>query len=139
MSANWFQKLVLGAAGLTALGIGLFILVAPRVFYATYGVELGDDASLMSELRAPAANLVALGAFVFAGAVRSQLARLSASLGSTIFLAYAFGRVVSLVLDGAPHEGLIEALIIEAAIGALCLLALRSSPVAAARSSAMAA
>jgi transposase InsO family protein len=42
---------------LTALTIGAFILFAPHAFYGSYGITLGEDASLLSELRAPGAGL----------------------------------------------------------------------------------
>lgn len=119
-----FQKLTLGAAGLTALCVGLAITFAPHSFYASYGVALSGDPTLLSELRAPGANLMMLGAVIFAGAVRPRMARLSAALGAAVFLAFAFGRMVSLALDGAPDSGIVAALILEIALGALCGLSL---------------
>ncbi|MEJ2229302.1 MAG: DUF4345 domain-containing protein [Alphaproteobacteria bacterium] len=125
MSTNWYQKLVLGVAGLIASGIGVAIMAMPHAFYASNGISLGTDVNLINELRAPGANLVALGAIVFAGSIRPQMARLSAFLGATIFLAYAFGRLVSLALDGVPTDSLLAATAIEIVVGGLCLLAFR--------------
>ncbi|MEJ2125152.1 MAG: DUF4345 domain-containing protein [Alphaproteobacteria bacterium] len=106
MSTNWYQKLVLGVAGLIASGIGVAIMAMPHAFYASNGISLGTDVNLINELRAPGANLVALGAIVF-------------------FLAYAFGRLVSLALDGVPTDSLLAATAIEIVVGGLCLLAFR--------------
>lgn len=119
-----FQKLTLGAAGLTAFGIGVAILLTPHGFYAGYGIELSRDPNLLSELRAPGANLTMLGALIFAGAVRSRMAHASAALGAAVFLAFAFGRLVGIVLDGAPQGGVFAALIVEVVVGGLCLLTL---------------
>ncbi|MGR3564284.1 MAG: DUF4345 domain-containing protein [Heliomarina sp.] len=119
-----FQKLTLGVAGLTALGIGLAITLAPRVFYAGYGIELGADARLLSELRAPGASLASLGVVIFAGALRPGMARVSAALGAIVFLAFATGRIVSMAVDGWPGGSIMAALVIEVAIGLLCLLAM---------------
>lgn len=121
MSTTWIEKLVLGASGLVAGGIGLAILADPVSFYAGYGIEIGADPSLRNELRAPGANLAALGAVILIGALRASWTRLSALIGGTVFLAYAFGRGVSMALDGSPASGLIEAAVIEVAIGGLCL------------------
>ena len=121
MSTNWFQKLTLGIAGLAALGIGLAIVTAPASFYATYGIALGSDPNLLSELRAPGANLAALGALILAGAFRQGMQRLATFLGATVFLAHAFGRIVSMVLDGMPSSGLVQAALIELLIGGLCV------------------
>lgn len=121
------QKLALGAAGATAIAIGLAITLAPAAFYASNGVALGADPSLLSELRAPGASLAAIGALIFAGAVRPSLTRRAALLGAVVFLAYAAGRIVSMLLDGLPSEPLLWATAVELAIGGLCLSALRGS------------
>ena len=123
MTTNRLQKLMLGIAGTAAVGIGGMIVAVPRTFYATYGIDLGADPSLVNELRAPGANLAALGLIVFAGIFRPRLAPLSAMLAVTVFLAYAFGRMVSIIVDGMPAPGLVEAVFIELAIGGLCLAA----------------
>ncbi|MBO6508092.1 MAG: DUF4345 family protein [Roseibium sp.] len=49
------------------------------------------------------------------------MTRLSAGLGATVFLAYGFGRMISMIFDGAPHDGLVTALAIELVVGSLCL------------------
>ncbi len=125
MFLTLFQKLTLGAAGLTALGIGLAITLAPHGLYAGYGIDLGTDPTRLSELRAPGANLAALGALILVGALRPGMARLSATLGAVVFLAFAFGRMASIVLDGWPGEGILAAFAIELVIGLLCLSASR--------------
>lgn len=122
---NLFQKLTLGTAGLLALGIGIAITFWPHGFYAGYGIELGSNPNFLSELRAPGANLAVLGAIIFAGALNRRMARLSAALGSTVFLAFAFGRGVSMVLDGIPEGGIVAALLVELVVGMLCLANLR--------------
>ena len=123
MTTSRIQKLLLGIAGAAAAGVGAMILTAPYTFYANYGINLGTDPSLVNELRAPDASLVALGMIILAGIFRPRLAPLSAILAVTVFLAYAFGRVVSIVVDGMPAPGLVDAVFIELAIGGLCLAA----------------
>jgi hypothetical protein len=51
------------------------------------------------------------------------MACFSAFLGATIFLAYAFGRLLSFVLDGMPDSSLLVAGAFEIVIGGLCLIA----------------
>ena len=121
MTTTWFQKITLGITGLAALGIGLAIVTAPASFHATYGIIIGSDPNLMSELRAPGANLAALGMIILAGAFHQGMQHISAFLGATVFLAYAFGRIVSMILDGMPSSGLVHAALIELVIGALCV------------------
>lgn len=117
-------KITLGGAGLTALGIGLAITFVPLGFYAGYGIVLGTDPALLSELRAPGASLAAFGAAILAGAVRPEFARVSAALGALVFLAFAFGRMVGIALDGWPGESILAALAVELVFGGLCLFLL---------------
>lgn len=115
-----FTRLTLGVAGLLALGIGTAIAFLPDAFYASYGIVFPVSADLYSELRAPGANLTVLGTLIFMGVLKSGWTRFSAALGTTVFLAYAAGRIVSIVLDGMPSEPIFLALVIELAIGGLC-------------------
>lgn len=121
---NWPQKLIIGAAGVVAFGIGAAILVQPSSFYAAYGITVGTNPDLLSELRAPGANLLALGAIMLAGLFRRELTRMSMILGTTVFLAYAFGRTVSLIADGMPSTGILQAAGIELVFGGMCALLL---------------
>ena len=117
------QKIALSIAGITALGIGTFILFAPYAFYASYGIVLGPDPSLLSELRAPGAGLAAFGAIMLAGIVRPALRQAAVMAALTVFLAFPAGRVLGLVIDGMPSNGVLGALVLELVIAALCLFA----------------
>ncbi|MCE8554290.1 DUF4345 domain-containing protein [Ruegeria pomeroyi] len=121
------QKIALGVAGITSLGIGAFILVAPHAFYAGYGIVLGQEPSLLSELRAPGAALAAFGAVMLAGIVRPALRQAAVIAALTVFLAFPAGRVLGLVVDGVPSGGILGALGLELAIAGFCLLAFRRS------------
>ncbi|WP_421856456.1 DUF4345 domain-containing protein [Oricola sp.] len=126
MALSLFQKIALAIAGVTALLIGCFILTAPQAFYASYGIALPTDPSLLSELRAPGAGLAALGAIMLAGLVRAAWSEISLVAALTVFLGFPAGRLVSLAVDGMPSGSVLGALAIEIAIAALCLLAFRS-------------
>ncbi|SNT27236.1 DUF4345 domain-containing protein [Tropicimonas sediminicola] len=125
MTLTRLEKAALGISGVTALAIGGCILAAPHVFYASYGIALGSDASLLSELRAPAAGLAAFGALMLAGIVRGTLSRVSMIVALTVFLAFPAGRLFGIVADGMPSGGILGALVVELAIAALCLVAFR--------------
>lgn len=133
MTRTFLQHTALGVAGVTSIGIGAFILAAPQAFYASYGIALGPDASLLSELRAPAAGLAAFGAVMLAGIVRPALRQAAIVAALTVFLAFPAGRLVGLAADGTPSPGILAALGLELAIAALCLLAFRRRPDAGAR------
>jgi hypothetical protein len=97
----------------------------PHVFYAGYGITIGNDPNLLSELRAPGAGLVAFGSLIMLGVWRSALAQLAMTATLVVFLAFPAGRVIGIALDGLPSTGIIWALILEIAIAVLCLFAFR--------------
>ncbi|MEM9780713.1 MAG: DUF4345 domain-containing protein [Pseudomonadota bacterium] len=117
------EKTALGISGATAFGIGAFILAAPHAFYASYGITLGDNASLLSELRAPGAGLAVCGALMLAGLWRAAMVPVSIAMALTVFLAFPAGRLVGLVVDGVPAGGILGALILELVVAALCIFA----------------
>ena len=123
MHLSLFQKLTFGAAGATALGIGGVILIAPDPFYQGYAISLGDNPSLLSELRAPAAGLVVLGGTMLAGLVRRGWSQLAFAAALIVFIAWPLGRIVGIVADGLPSDGILGALGLELLIGALLVLA----------------
>ncbi|GGE57735.1 DUF4345 domain-containing protein [Actibacterium pelagium] len=129
MTLTRFQKISLGLAGITALAIGLFILIAPQAFYDSYGIAVGSDPSMLSELRAPGAGIATLGAIMLAGLFRPAMAQLSFVAALTVYLAFPVGRLVSLVVDGMPSGSVLGALVIEVVIAGLCLAALRQNKI----------
>jgi hypothetical protein len=132
MTLNRMQKVALGLSGATSLGIGAFILAAPHAFYASYGIALGPDPSLLSELRAPGAGLAASGAIILAGIFRQALAQVAVAVALVVFLAFPAGRLVGIAVDGLPSPGILAALALELAIAAFCLFAFRPGARAAA-------
>ncbi|NDR56807.1 DUF4345 domain-containing protein [Aliiruegeria sabulilitoris] len=125
MTTTRFEKIALGIAGVTALGIGAFILAAPQAFYASYGITLDNNVNLLSELRAPASGLAAFGLLMLAGIVREKLSQVSIVAALTVFLAFPAGRLVRFIVDGMPSGNILGALVVELAIAGLCLVAFR--------------
>lgn len=125
MQLTRFQKIALGISGVTALAIGTVITLAPHTFYASYGIELGQDPNLVNELRAPGAGLAVFGALILAGIVRTAMAPISLAVALTVFLAFPAGRIVGIVLDGMPSGSVIGALAFEIIIAGLMLAAFK--------------
>ncbi|WP_375750613.1 DUF4345 domain-containing protein [Vibrio sp. HN007] len=118
-----FQKIILGLSGFIAFIIGSSIALTPLAFYAGYGITLDSDPNLLSELRAPGANLAALGAVIVSGLFIKSLEKSAIAIALVIFLAFPIGRVVGIVADGVPSESVLLALAIEIVMGALLLTA----------------
>ena len=125
MQPTLFEKIALGLSGLTALTIGASILFAPHAFYASYGITLSEDASLLSELRAPGAGLAGFGLLMLLGIWRHAVLPVGMAVALTVFIAFPAGRLVGLALDGMPSGNVIGALVAELIIAALCLVAFR--------------
>jgi len=117
-------KSILIISGLIASGIGVAILFAPVAFYATYGIELGGDVSLLNEIRAPGAALLAIGILIISGAFVDKLAFTALVVSTLLYLSYGLSRVMSIAIDGMPAEGLVQAAVLEIVTGLVCVFAL---------------
>ncbi|MBK1634795.1 DUF4345 domain-containing protein [Rhodovulum adriaticum] len=125
MRPTLLEKIALGLSGLTALTIGACILLMPHTFYAGYGITLGANADLLSELRAPGAGLVGFGLLMLFGVWRHAILPIGMAAALTVFISFPVGRLVGLAVDGMPSASVIGALVVELLIAALCLVAFR--------------
>ena len=117
-------KIILIISGLIASGIGAAILFAPVAFYATYGIEIGTNVSLLNEIRALGGALLAIGILIMSGAFVDKLALTAAVVSTLLYLSYGLSRVMSIVIDGMPVEGLVQVAVLEIVIGLACIFAL---------------
>ena len=113
--------MLLVVAGAVAVVVGAALLVAPVAFSDSYGMVLGTDASTLSERRAPGAALLVTGGLLVAGAFVQRLRFAAMLVGALVFLSYGAARVLSLVVDGPPSDGLLVAGAVELALGAALL------------------
>ena len=116
-------KTILIITGLMASIIGAAILFAPVAFYATYGIEIGDNSSLLNEIRAPGAALLASGILIMSGAFIEKLTFSAIVVSTLLYLSYGLSRLMSMVIDGIPVEGLVHAAVLEIVTGLACIFA----------------
>jgi hypothetical protein len=128
MQLTRFQLITLGLSGLVALAIGLMITFLPQTFYASYGIGLAPDPNLLSELRAPGAGLATLGALMLAALFRPALTPIAVTAAFVVYLAFPAGRLISLVADGTPSNGILGALGFEILIACALLYAFARAP-----------
>lgn len=124
MQNSKLLKTVLVIAGLVAIWIGGSILSDPVGFESAYGIELGNDINLRSEIRAPGAALLAGGLLMASGAFIPKLAFTATLMATLWYLAYGGSRLLSIALDGMPTSGLVQATVAELVIGLLAGFAL---------------
>jgi len=124
MNLSLTAKIVLLLSGSIMTGIGLAVLILPAPFYATNGIALGANPSLLNEVRASGGALAGAGGLVLAGLFVSGLARLSMVIAAVLYGMYGISRLFSMAIDGMPADGLTGAAILELLISALCLFVL---------------
>lgn len=115
---------ILLVSGLIGVAVGAALLLAPRAFQASSGIELGDDVSLLSEVRAPGGALLATGGLVIAGAFVRSLRFTATVVATVLYLSYALARLLSMAVDGLPSSVLVQAAALELVMGVACLFAL---------------
>ncbi|HKJ50467.1 MAG TPA: DUF4345 domain-containing protein [Gammaproteobacteria bacterium] len=126
------RALVLLIAGALLVLVAVAILVSPGEFYAANNIQPGSNTSLLNELKAPAGFLLVAGLFMMAAIFVAGLTDAALALAAMIYLSYAGSRFASMLLDGAPAEGLVQAAVLEAVVGLACLamVALRRPKIA---------
>jgi len=117
-------KTILIISGLIASGIGVAILFYPVAFYATYGIDIGGNVSLLNEIRAPGGALLASGILIISGAFVDKLAFTATVVSTLLYLSYGLSRMMSIAIDGMPVEGLVQAAALEIVTGLACIFAL---------------
>ena len=132
---NRFTRTFLFISGLLLLGIGGAILVVPHAFHAGNGIVLGNDPSLLSEIRAPGGMLAASAVIIMIGAFRRPLRSLAMVLTVLVYGSFGLARLLGLGLDGVPSGGLLVSTAIELVVAVVGLLLLCRPGAASARSS----
>lgn len=99
-------------------------MFVPHFFYAANGIALGEDPSLLSEVRASGGLLAGSGLLILLGAVRVSLRGLATTLVVLVYGSFGLSRLLGLTLDGLPSSGVIGAIAIELVVAAIGLVVL---------------
>ena len=124
MKKSKILKSIIFISGLIGVYVGIEILFMPVSFYATSGIHLGENVSLLNEMRAPGGALLASGLLIILGGFWERLAFTSIVLATLLYLSYGLSRMYSMVIDGAPAEILVYVAIAEILVGSVCAIAL---------------
>jgi hypothetical protein len=116
-------KVILIVLALTLVIFGGWRLVYPIGFYTFSGLELSDDAGVLSEVRGAGAIIMVSGLLVGLGAFRHAWSRTSVVLAAVVFLSLGLGRLIGIALDGFPGAEVIQGMAIELVFGVLALFA----------------
>lgn len=110
---NSIATIYLTLAGLLLLAIGGAILLAPHSFHASNGIELSNNPTLLSEIRAPGGMLAAAAMLALFSVFRLSLRAFTTPLLVLVYGSFGLARLVSIVQDGMPVGSIVGAAVLE--------------------------
>jgi Domain of unknown function (DUF4345) len=81
------------------------------------GIKIENEVNTLSEVRGMSALMMFGGLIVLLGTIIPELTITSFVVAILIFLGYAIGRLLSIVLDGKPNKLIIQGLVSELVLG----------------------
>jgi peptidoglycan/LPS O-acetylase OafA/YrhL len=124
VARNRYVRATLAIAGGVAVAIGAAITLVTRSFI---DIDGDPSADLLSETRAPAGAILAIGVFMLVAAVRQRHLATAAWMATLLYLGYGLARAAGLIIDGWPSATIVAATIVELAIGIASLAAVIAS------------
>lgn len=118
-------KIYLIISGLLLTVIGGSTLLMPVKMKATENIDIAGDISALNDVRAFSALLLATALLSLVGAFNKQLKYTSAFIMPLLFIALGVGRLISIVADGIPAEGMVMATVLEFVLGFIGLILFR--------------
>ncbi len=116
---------VLSLSGLLLLSVGALRISNPIGNYSkNSGIKIENEVNLLNEVRGTSAVMLFGGATILSGTTIPQMTFASHVVAILIFLGFAFGRLVSIRLDGRPNKLIIQGLIFELVFGSLNVVGL---------------
>jgi hypothetical protein len=117
MRSSKVVSVYLFLAGLIFIIVGGANFIVPIEFGTRNGAVLGDNMSMLSEMRGFGALLFVSGWIILLGAFFKNLTYTSAFIAPLMYLFFGVGRVLSIVVDGMPADTLVKATVVEIVVG----------------------
>ncbi len=116
-----FNIIVLLISGLLVFTFaGVLRLINPiKNYLKNTGIKLENEVNLLSEARGMSSVMMFGGIIIVSGIFIPKMTIISFAVAILLFLGYAFGRSLSIVLDGKPNKLIIQGVISEFVLGAL--------------------
>ncbi len=102
-------KVYLIIAGALLSFIGGATLLAPIEMKASAGIDLMHNISIINDVRAASALLLTFGVLSILGGWIKTLNFTTLVTSTFIFLSLGIGRLISILIDGMPVDGLVKA------------------------------
>ncbi len=117
-------KIILGIGSAMFLLAGSFAAFNPLQYVARNGIDIVGQLTLLNDYRGSGAVLIGAGIIMFLGIIHERMRFTSIVVMSVLYTTFALGRIISIIADGLPVEGLVKATIVELIIGLVAIFAL---------------
>ena len=104
-------------SGLLLTFIGGATLFMPVAMKASAGINIAGNISVINDTRASSALFLAVALLIISGAFSRKLTFTASLISFIFFLSVGTGRIISLVADGMPVDGLVKATGLELVLG----------------------
>ena len=104
-------------SGLLLTFIGGATLLMPVAMKTGSGINIAGNISVINDTRASSALLLAAALLIISGAFSRKLVFTSSLISFILFLSIGIGRIISIVTDGMPVDGLVKATGLELVLG----------------------
>ena len=115
-------KIYLILSGLLLSFIGGATLLFPVMMKGSAGIDIANNVSVINDIRAGSALILAVAIISLVGAFSKSMRYTAAVMSFVLFLALGIGRLLSILQDGMPVDGLVKATILEFVLGLVGLL-----------------
>ena len=110
--------IVLSLSALLLIFVGISRLSNPiKTYLKSSGIQLGNDASLLNEMRGISSVMLFAGITVVFGTFITKLSLTSHIVAIIIFIGFAIGRLISLKSDGKPSKQITQGITVELVLG----------------------
>lgn len=111
-------------SGLILSLVGALTSFNPVNVKAEEGIDIAGNPSALNDVRGFGFLILAVALFSFIGAFQSRLKRPAIIFSVLFFLSIALGRLFSILFDGMPTQGILNATIVEFVVGTIGVLLL---------------
>lgn len=117
MKKSKILKAYLIISGLLLTFIGGATLIIPVQMKGNAGIDIAGNISVTNDVRATSALLLAFALITISGVFVRKLTYTSSLISFVLFLSLGAGRLISILIDGMPVDGLVKATGLEFVLG----------------------
>ncbi|MBT3648126.1 MAG: DUF4345 domain-containing protein [Flavobacteriales bacterium] len=109
---------ILSISGLLLTTVGALRMINPIKNYAkNSGIEIDNEVSLLNEVCGVGSLMMFSGITILLGIVLPSLTLASFLVATLVFIGFAFGRLLSIRMDGKPNKMIIQGWVSELVLG----------------------